>query len=49
MALLPSYKSVECDRATAWIRYCLLSRCSLRLSGLMQRVRRHHLCRTWTT
>ena len=48
-ALLPSCHSVKCDRATPWVRCCLRSRCSLCWSGLLQRARRHHLCRTWMT
>ena len=47
--LLPSCHRVEWDRATPWVRCCLHSRCSLCWSGLMQRVRRPRLCRTWMT
>ena len=48
-ALLQSCHSVECDRATPWVRCCSRSRCSQCWSGLMQCARRHRLWRTWTT
>ena len=38
-----------CCRWCSWFRYCSLSRCSQCWSRLMQRVRKHRLCPTWTT